>query len=726
MSYTPPTPAPLGRFRALVAKPYQDAAFMEQLTQVKALLTNPAVETLSAGADAVYRVPMTHQGQTLDVAIKCFGRQSLLKDRYDHANASKAERSFLAADYLRAHGVGTPEPIAFLDHWQGKRLLESYYLCLYQPADSFRERLSHVLWNVRDNDAMLPLLETLAPAVRAMHDAGFAHRDMGNQNILMPKNPDGTWAKPQFIDLNRSRVYSKVTDQQRAFDISRLMLPGEYLKFFLFMYCGHQDVPEELSKWEGRYRRRFARHQRTRRWRHPVRTLKQWLTGTQPVHQRFYPHLRDLWIWDEKSAQAMIVLSKAEKNRVRSKSHVLSMFWRTLCAAPSVFRRYRQLMAQSFNQPVALEGRIGVALHPHAEYVPVELKLLEELGNPPVLLRFCHHESESLWDSTIELIEQLHTRGVSIMVAFVQDRQALLEPDSWRALLEKVIPQIADKVDYIEIGHAINRVKWGLWRARDYVALLEPALALQARFPNIRLTGPACIDFEYAYVVSTLQVLPEQAKFAALSHHLYVDRRGHPENPQGRFSTLEKCALLRAIAQWSPRTEDRVIVSEVNWPVKGSGVWSPVGAGYESPAARRNPPGVDDDDYSDYMLRYYLLALCSGHVDSVYWWRLSAHGYGLVDDRDNWRRRPAFIALKFLLSTLNRATFVKRHEAPDSVYLLEFAQGTQRILVAWTTEAESDYWPEFTGDRVYDSLGNISERRHLSGSPVYLVGSGAE
>src|SRR5690625_5567271 len=102
------------------------------------------------------------------------------------------------------------------------------------------------------------------------------------------------------------------------------------------------------------------------------------------------------------------------------------------------------------------------------------------------------------------------------MVAFVQDRQALLEPDSWRALLEKVIPQIADKVDYIEIGHAINRVKWGLWRARDYVALLEPALALQGRFPNIRLTGPACIALAYAYVVSTLPGAAGQGKFAAL------------------------------------------------------------------------------------------------------------------------------------------------------------------------------------------------------------------
>src|SRR5690625_7726104 len=69
VSYTPPTPAPLGRFRALGAKPYEDAAFMKQLKQVKALLTNPAVETLSAGAAAVYWGLMTHQGQTHAVAM---------------------------------------------------------------------------------------------------------------------------------------------------------------------------------------------------------------------------------------------------------------------------------------------------------------------------------------------------------------------------------------------------------------------------------------------------------------------------------------------------------------------------------------------------------------------------------------------------------------------------------------------------------------------------------
>src|SRR5690625_7731671 len=73
VSYTPPTPAPLGRFRDLVAKPYQDAAFMEELKQVKALLTNPAVETLSAGAVAVYRVPVTPQGHHQEQRLKRYG-----------------------------------------------------------------------------------------------------------------------------------------------------------------------------------------------------------------------------------------------------------------------------------------------------------------------------------------------------------------------------------------------------------------------------------------------------------------------------------------------------------------------------------------------------------------------------------------------------------------------------------------------------------------------------
>ena len=129
----------------------------------------------------------------------------------------------------------------------------------------------------------------------------------------------------------------------------------------------------------------------------------------------------------------------------------------------------------------------------------------------------------------------------------------------------------ASPTAWAEVAHAINRVKWGIWDCGDYRRLVAPVARLAERFPAVRFTGPAVIDFEYPFVVSALGALPRGLRFHAVSHHLYVDRRGAPENPQAGFSLLEKCAMGRAIARWSPATEDRFIVSEVNWPLLGTG-----------------------------------------------------------------------------------------------------------------------------------------------------------
>ena len=45
-------------------------------------------------------------GKRLKVAVKAFGRQGFLKDRYDFKKGSKAERSFKAANFLKSRGVG--------------------------------------------------------------------------------------------------------------------------------------------------------------------------------------------------------------------------------------------------------------------------------------------------------------------------------------------------------------------------------------------------------------------------------------------------------------------------------------------------------------------------------------------------------------------------------------------------------------------------------------------
>jgi hypothetical protein len=701
-----------------------------QLSNIDDLLTDECASVLSLGQDRVLKSRLFLEDQQVEVAVKVFSRQTLLKDWFDRKNKSKAERSFAAAQYLYDHDLGTPEPIAWMDHWSQGRLLGSYYLCTYLEAPSFRDALVNIYRQQRDNAPLIALLHKVAPAIRALHDNGFMHGDMGNQNILIPKSENGEWMAPRFIDLNRSQRFAgPLTEVKRAHDLCRVALPGAYLEIFKMIYSGHEVFPAPLAALEGKARQRFWRHRRNSQWRHPVRTLKKWVQQTPSSP---YPSDADLWLWDEKSAQPMIALGPAEKRRQRDLSDIAAMLLRGLWAAPGLFLRYQKIKALSFTRPVELKQRIGVALHPDPDYIKPELKLLHALGNPPTLVRFCHHETPAQWTAAVELVQRLKSRSIPVMAALLQDREAVLNPDAWREFLFTVIPLIADSVDRVEITHAANRSKWGIWKSRSFAQLMGPVRALKDRYPDLEFVGPACIDFEYLPVLASLAVLPKGLTFSGLSHLLYVDRRGAPENKQGAFSTLEKSILLKAIADGSRAVENRVIVSEVNWPLKNAGVWSPIMCPYETPAWRIEKLGVTETEYAHFMLRYLALTLCSGHVEMVYWWRLSAHGYGLVDDLNDFAPRPAFTALAFFLELFGEARFELRHQTESDTYVLEFSKAGDRYLMAWCVSGEAQL--RFDGlssggwcvDQAWRFDGTLITESTVSESPTYyrLVPSG--
>ncbi len=710
----------LAGFKGLINDAYNHHIIIEQLSQLKDLCKSEKVSKLSSGADFVVKYNLITERGEQQVAIKAFKRQSWWKDKYDKKNKSKAERSFNAAYFLQSNNIGTPKPIAWLDRWDGDRLLESYYVCLYEASICLRDALSDIYYNQRNNAPLIDLLHVVAPAIRTMHDSGFMHGDLGNQNILLPRDETGCWLTPQFIDLNRAKFSNKaLTYKQRAFDLARIALPGAYLKIFKTIYNNHQELPAEFESLEQEARKRFWGHRHSVKWRHPIRY---WKNKKEKLTRPTYPALKDIWLWDEKSAQPMIVPNRKEKHTQRSWRYLLSMIGQGLYAAPRIYKYYKILLQQSYQTPVDMQGRIGVALHPHSEYISTELKLLEQLGNPPVLIRFCHHETIADWERTIAFIKQLHGCGIKIMVAVLQDRQAILKPESWKNFLTLIIERIGELVTHIEITHASNRVKWGIWNTDEYGQLIKPAIELKQRFPHISLVGPACIDFEYLPVIAALSKHPKCQPLSALSHLLYVDRRGAPESTQGyKFSTLEKSALLKALAQWSDRCADKIIVSEVNWPVKHTGIWSPIGCPYETPKWRRDQPGENDADYTNYMLRYLAITLCSGHIEQVFWWRLSAHGYGLVDDLNHFTPRPAFQALAFFLKRLGKARFIKKHASAEHVYLLEFDDAGKPILMAWCTSGSVNLPPEFLSVQRWDTYGSSTDTQVLSGAPSYYL-----
>ncbi len=713
-----------GPYRGGVSERHDDPSLRRSLEQLPSLVAG--AEVLHAeGRHRLYKVELAGKAGPLHAAVKAFGRQGALKDWSDRLRGSKASRAARMAGVLRDRGIGTPPPVAWIERWSGSRLAESYFVTEYEPnLTCFRDELIRIYREDPVCEKLIALLQVAADAVRGLHDAGIVHNDLGNQNILLRRRADAAWGDVMFSDLNRARDAGALSPRQRARDLSRIYLPSDLLRVFFEMYFAGVP-PSAFRRWQKFYRALFDFHTLTRSLRHPLRSPA---PGVPRPPATTYPPEKDIWIWDERSGQAISTMRSRDRMRHYARADHGRIAAGAAAGLLPVLAGYRALASRCFAEPVSMKNRIGIALSPTPENEERELDLLRGLGVLPILLRFYHHESEKDWKLTARVAHRLHEEGFPVSVALVQDRRAALDPASWDAFVEAVLGAVGSFAEWVEVGHAVNRVKWGLWGFDEYARLLDGALRLRGRFPKVRFMGPAMIDFEYHRLAGLLRTLPPSVRFDALSHHLYVDRRGAPENTQAGFSTAGKCALLRAIAQWSGRAEDRVILSEVNWPLENTGVHSPVGSPYLYPGQRLNGPSVSEDVYADYLLRYVALAVCSGMAERVYWWRLVARGYGLVDDAapGAWRKRPAYDALKFFLSLFGEATFAGRLPAPEGAHALAFdAVGGRRIVMAWSHRGEAVLKPPFPRREILDRRGEKTEvtgpEARLSGSPVYFL-----
>ncbi len=667
--------------------------------QTAGLLWMDGIADHLAAADAVVlaqgrnrnvlvKMPAAHGG-SLDVVVKAFGHPGILQARRIRGVGSKARRTWMASVHLTNAGAGTPAPVAFLERWDGSRLVESYVVTEYQRGiGSFAHELDRLYREEPDCGKLMTLLDTVARAIRKMHDSGFLHNDLGNQNILLRRLGDGRWGDVQFIDLNRGRIRQALTERDRGRDLSRIALPSDLLRVFKEMYYGGGTVPPPaFQRWESRYRKRFEWHSATRRWRHPIREARRLPAPGDPPS---YPAAKDIWIWDERSAQPIVTMTSRDRPRHYPLSRHIRTAVSALKALPGAWGGYRHCLETAYGGRVPMGGRIGVAVEVLHGGQDRQLALLASLGRIPVLVRFYHHRGLEAASQAAAFTEALVRRGHPVSIALVQDRAAVLHPDSWTRFVDTVLERVGPLAELIEAGHAINRVKWGLWDFDEYRHLMEPVAAWKKRCPQLAFGGPAVIDFEYAYIPAALDALPPGFRFDALTHHLYVDRRGAPETPQGRFSALEKFALARAL---SARAGHRLIVTEFNWPLAGTGVYSPVGAPYDSPGPRRNDPSVSETQAAAYLLRYVLTAICSGLVERVFWWQLVARGYGLVDDTDSlqWRERPAFRALSVLLARLENSVFTGRTEEPSVAW-----PGADGILYRFEDPDGTPWWMAYT------------------------------
>ena len=383
---------------------------------------------------------------------------------------------------------------------------------------------------------------------------------------------------------------------------------------------------------------------------------------------------RDLAVWDHLSDQPHQHASKWAKRWIRLSDcpHHIAGVAVVVASAPKIWSRYRQLKRELHRAPVVFDG-IGLCVRPCPEDPETHLAAIDELGVKKILLRL--HPWESDHDAEEALARELHGRGCDLVFALPQIRELVSDLDRWRDAVEELGERFAPYGTTFQIGQAVNRSKWGIWTPSEYTDLYLTAADVLRRIDGVELIGPAVIDFEFQVTAGFANTSARGFDIDVLSSLLYVDRRGAPENRQMGFDTIDKVLLLKAIADTGRNTKGRSWITEVNWPL-----WE----GPHSPAGKT--VSVDEQTYADYLVRYDVLALATGAVERVYWWRLIARGYGLIAPEPNGtlRRRPAWYAMKTLIAELGGATFTDALPSPEGVWLYRFDRRGERVVVAWS------------------------------------------
>lgn len=378
--------------------------------------------------------------------------------------------------------------------------------------------------------------------------------------------------------------------------------------------------------------------------------------------------------WNEFADQPHNVAPRRERfwHHFRHAGTYVSLAASNIGLAVPALRRYRQYRKSMHKHPADLGHPFAVACSPAGERDEAVVGALKATGVRQTLVRLPSWERGELrrYERFIRL---LRGKGFEVTAALLQRREDVLNPSSWEGFLRDVFSGFSSLCDFFEVGHAWNRTKWGVWNYREYIDLVRPAMPL-AQKHGARLIGPAVIDFEFHLYPLTLRQLP----FDKVSALLYVDRTGAPENAQFGWTTAEKVALWRAVVDTTLPEPKGCWITEVNWPLRGTGKYSPA----------PGKPSVTEEDQASFMVRYFIICLATGLVERVYWWQLVAPGYGLVDSRDDpWRRRPGFFAMKTMTRLLEGSRFVGKGTDGEAEIFL-FRKGEDEYAVCWTRRGE--------------------------------------
>lgn len=397
--------------------------------------------------------------------------------------------------------------------------------------------------------------------------------------------------------------------------------------------------------------------------------------------------------WDKFSDQPYPIRDKKAKKEIYKKTifDSFKILFINILLFPLILIRF--IMALFEKKEVKTDNFFGMGIT-----IGTDKKLVDELGVKELLIRLPLSDIENLqkYKTFIEQFEDYN-----ILVNIMQDRRHVED----KTLLKKSINSIFETLPIKEyqIGNAINRKKWAFFTMDEYLIFYKTVQDIRdEKFKEIKLIGSSVIDFEYHFSLRTLFNF-YKIHYDTFSTLLYVDRRGSPENSQMGLDLVKKIKLLYAMVSLSPKSSNKIIITETNWPISNTAPYAPTS----------EKECVSLEDYALYMVQYYLLSLSTGMIEKVYWHQLIAPGYGLVDNREGLEKYPAFEAYKTMFDLLKDAKLLS-FGFSDEIKQMKFEKIDEIIEIIWSKNGAFE-------KQGLDKLLNIYGKKYSDENFMYII-----
>lgn len=409
------------------------------------------------------------------------------------------------------------------------------------------------------------------------------------------------------------------------------------------------------------------------------------------------------FVWDYYSDQPHVIRDKNYKKMMRQK------YWfdYVKLTLTNIFIYPLSVLAMPFFRSKSVDTSLFFGMSVNLDKGIEQVELIQELGCKNILMRVPLSDIANL-ESYVEFAKYFYDCEITINI--LQDRRHIEHTMMLQESLTNIFIAFKGIAKNFQIGNAINRLKWGFASVQEYLEFYEIAYNIKRNsFQEYNLLGPSVIDFEYHY---TIRALFNQYRlyFDKVSALLYVDRRGAPENVQmGSYDTSKKINLLYSIASLSKRCSNKLVITEANWPISNTKPYAPTSE-HEC---------VSVETYARYMIRYYLLALGTKKVETIFWHQLIAVGYGLIDYRgDLILKRPAFLVFKTMIDFL-QGSEILRFSHSKNRYKLTCQKDNRKFDVLWINDAHTI---ELTkAHEVYDMFGTrLTKNIEISENPIYV------